>query len=43
MSAWSDQQLQDFESGFADRDHNIARAYLIEVEQEKLRRIDQKR
>jgi hypothetical protein len=45
MTAWSDDRLRDFESGFRHQDHNIARAYLEEVAQEWQRRmpvIDQK-
>ena len=38
MSAWTDDRLRDFESGFQGRDHNIAQAYLEEVEQEWRRR-----
>ncbi len=38
MSAWSDQRLADFEAGFKHWDHNIARAYLEQVSQEKQRR-----
>ena len=38
MATWTDDRLRNFESGFRGRDHNIARAYLVEVEQEWQRR-----
>jgi hypothetical protein len=38
MSAWTDDRLRNFESGFQGWNHNIARAYLVEVEQEWQRR-----
>ena len=38
MTAWTDDRLQDFESGFRGWDHNISRAYLMEVKQEWQRR-----
>ena len=38
MSTWTNDRMRDFESGFADWDHNIARAYLVEVEKEWQRR-----
>ena len=38
MATWTDDRLRDFESGFRERHDNIARAYLVEVEQEKQRR-----
>jgi hypothetical protein len=38
MSAWTDDRLRDFERGFQSQDHNIARAYLVEVEREWRRR-----
>ena len=38
MSTWTDDRLRDFESGFLSQEHHIARAYLVEVEQEWRRR-----
>ena len=38
MATWSDDRLRDFESGFWDQPHHIARAYLVEVHQEWQRR-----
>ena len=38
MSVWTDDRLRDFESGFLGQEHHIARAYLVEVEQEWQRR-----
>ena len=38
MTVWTDDRLRDFELGFQSQDHNIARAYLVEVAQEWQRR-----
>ena len=38
MATWTDDRLRDFESGFLGQEHHIARAYLVEVEQEWQRR-----
>jgi len=38
MATWTDDRLRDFESGFRGQEHHIARAYLVEVEQEWRRR-----
>ena len=38
MTTWTDDRLRDFESGFLSQEHHIARAYLVEVEQEWQRR-----